>query len=221
MPGKTSESQKILRRFKELPQHLQEGETPLLSLPAIWDNGRARHSTACDVIITNLRIFGYISTRFPRPRLFLDALSLADIQAVSLRQKSFEPVFRELFVSTGQRSVYIRAPRQKIEKLYNALRLATGQDRAENALILTGTAVNEPPATPGQPLGKVVGKQEIHVSFERSSLAIVALFVGGLLLEIGGALLWQAAQSEQAGLPLCIAGFVAVVTGILLARERR
>src|SRR5437868_1869581 len=118
MPAQTQETQKILRRFKGLSRHLQEGEIPLFTVPAIWDSGQELHSSACDIIITNQRLFGYIYTRFPRERLFLDALPLGEIKAVSLHQKSFEPVFRELLVSTGKRSVYIRAPRQKIESLY-------------------------------------------------------------------------------------------------------
>jgi len=61
----------------------------------------------------------------------------------------------------------------------------------------------------------------MRASFERSSLAIVLLFVGGLILEIGGALLWRVTQSAQIGLPLCIAGFVAVATSIMIARQRR
>jgi hypothetical protein len=65
------------------------------------------------------------------------------------------------------------------------------------------------------------GKQEIRASFERSSLAAILLFVGGLILEIGGALLWQVTQSAETGLPLCVAGFIAVATAIMVARQRR
>jgi hypothetical protein len=36
-----------------------------------------------------------------------------------------------------------------------------------------------------------------------------------------GAITWLVSQSAQAGLPLCVAGFVAVVTSILLLRSRR
>ena len=208
MQAQTRESQKILRRFKGLPRHLQEGEIPLFTIPAIWDSGQERHSSACDIIITNQRLFGYIYTRFPRERLFLDALPIGEIKAVSLRQKSFEPVFREVLVSTGQRRVYIRAPRQKIESLYGALKAATAL-----------SSQTTPP--PSSPQSTSYGKQDIRVSFEQSSLAIILLFVGGLILEIGGVLIWFAIQSAQAGLPLCIAGFIAVVTSILLLRQRR
>jgi len=202
MPAQAQETQKILRHFKGLSRHLQEGEIPLFTVPAIWDSAQERNSSACDIIITNQRLFGYIYTRFPRERLFLDALPLDEIKAVSLRQKSFEPIFRELFVSTGKRIVYIRAPRQKIESLYGVLKAATG------------------PA-PSSPLSPAYGKQDIRVSFEQSSLAVLLLFVGGLILEIGGVLLWFALRSAQTGLPLCIAGFIAVVTSILVSRQRR
>lgn len=205
MPAQTQEIQKILRRFKGLSRHLQEGEIPLFTVPAIWDSGQELHSSACDIIITNQRLFGYIYTRFPRERLFLDALPLGEIKAVSLRQKSFEPVFRELLVSTGKRSVYIRAPRQKIESLYGALKAATGQ------------VTQEAPPSPSSP---VYGKQDIRVSFERSPLAVILLFIGGLILEIVGVLLWFALQSAQTGLPLCIAGLIAVVTSIFVLRQR-
>ena len=208
MQAQTRESQKILRRFKGLPRHLQEGEIPLFTIPAIWDSGQERHSSACDIIITNQRLFGYIYTRFPRELLFLDSLPLGEIKAVSLRQKSFEPVFREVLVSTGQRRVYIRAPRQKIESLYGALKAATAR-----------SSQTTPP--PSSPQSTSYGKQDIRVSFEQSSLAIILLFVGGLILEIGGVLIWFAMHSAQAGLPLCIAGFIAVVTSILLLRQRR
>jgi hypothetical protein len=201
MQAQTHKTEKMFRRFKNLPRHLQEGEIPVYSIPAIWESGQEQGSTACDIILTNQRLFGYIYARFPRERLFLDALPLDAIRAVSLRQETFEPVFRELLVRTAARSVYIRAPRQKIEGLYDALQSATGQ----------GMHTSSP----------AYGRQEVRTSFERSPLAIMLLFVGGLILEIGGALLWLLFQSAQAGLPLCIAGFVAVATAILVARQRR
>lgn len=169
-------------------------------------------------------MFGYIYTRFPRERLFLDALPLAEIKAIALRQKSFEPVFRELQVSTGERTIYMRAPRQKIERLYDALRSATSQAETADtsAESLSADATSTPaPIAPTSASVPTFGRQEMRASFERSSLAIVLLFVGGLILEIGGALLWRVTQSAQTGLPLCIAGFVAVATSIMIARQRR
>ncbi len=199
---------------------MREGEIPLFTVPAIWDSGHELHSSACDIIITNQRLFGYIYTRFPRERLFLDALPLGEIKAVSLRQKSFEPVFRELLVSTGKRSIYIRAPRQKIESLYAALKAATGQVTQED----TGPALSSQTtstSSPSSPPSPAYGKQDIRVSFEQSLLAVILLFAGGLILEIGGFLLWFAIKSAQTGLPLCIAGFIAVVTSIVVSRQRR
>ncbi|SRR5579871_2761145 len=211
-------SERILRRFKGLPGHLQAGEQPVFTIPAIWDSGQGRHSTACDVIITNQRVFGYIYTRFPRERLFLDALPLNEINAVSLRQKTYEPVFRELLVGSEKRRVYIRAPRQKIERLYDELRSTIDQ-------FVPGAQRASPEPTEQEQRvasrSPAYGKQEIRAPFERSSLAITLLFVGGLILEIGGALLWFATQSFQVGFPLIVAGLVSVGTAMLISRQRR
>lgn len=219
MSIQTTAAEKIFKRFKGLRQHLQADEAPLFTMPAIWDGGQEGHSAACDIIVTNQRIFGYIYKTFPRERLFLDALPLASIRAVSLREKSFEPLFRELLVSTGKRKVYIRAPRQKIESLQDTLRSAIEQGSPETQPD-THTA-GTPTATNAQPRTPIYGKQDIRGSFERSPLAIVMLFVGGLLLEIAGVAVWIVSQSAQTGLPLCGAGLVAVVTSILLLRQRR
>jgi hypothetical protein len=169
--------------------------------------------------VTNQRIFGYIYTTFPRERLFLDALPLDSIQAVTLREKSFEPVFRELLVSGGGRKIYIRAPRQKIESLRSALRQALGQESDESqAAPAPGAAERENRAHSAPP---IFGTQDIRGTFERSLLSILVLFVGGLLLEILGVVVWLITQSAQTGLPLCGTGLVAVVTSILLMRQRR
>ena len=219
MPTQTVTTEKIFRRFKHLREHLQEGETPLFMMPAIWDGGQAAHSTACDVIITNQRIFGYIYTMFPRERLFLDALPLDSIRAVTLREKSFEPVFRELLVSGGGRKIYIRAPRQKIERLQAALRQALGQEGTETGG--TSDSIDAAPEKTPPAAAPIYGTQDIRGTFERSLLSIVVLFVGGLLLEILGVVVWILTKSEPTGLPLCGAGLVAVVTSILLMRQRR
>lgn len=212
MPSKTGTAEKILSRLKGLRNHMQAGEVPVFTVPAIWDAGQGQRSMPCDVVVTNQRIFGYVYVSFPRERLFLDALSLATIQAVSLRHKTYEPLFRELLVSDGQRRIYIRAPRQKIENLYEELRSAIEQyaPGAQTALADVETS-NTPPV--------VYGRQEIRTSFERSPLGITLLFVGGLLLEIGGIVLWAVTQSLQTGLPLFIAGLVAVITAILMRRQ--
>src|SRR5690242_7438676 len=117
-------AEKILARLKGLRAQMREGEQPLFTIPAIWDNATEHQSNACDLVLTNQRIFGYIYTTFPRERLFLDSLELDEITAVSLRQKNFEAVFRELFVTDGKKRVYIRATRKKIEEACNALREA-------------------------------------------------------------------------------------------------
>ena len=223
MPAQDTTTEKIFKRFKGLRQHLQAGEAPLFTVPAIWDGGQESHGTACDVIVTNQRIFGYIYMTFPRERLFLDALPLASIRAVSLREKSFEPLFRELLVRGEGRKVYIRAPRQKIEGLQNALRSAIAQHTSEAQQSFIDRADTSPETTSQlqDAVTPIYARQEMRGTFERSPLAIIMLFVGGLLLEIVGAIIWLVSQSAQAGLPLCVAGFVAVVTSILLLRSRR
>ena len=216
MESKNETADKILKRFKGLQAQLQPGEEPLFSVPAIWDSGTEQRSVPCDVVLTNKRLFGYVYVTFPRERLFLDALPLAAIKVVTFREKTFEPVFRELLVSDGQHKVYIRAPRRKTESLYEALRSA--MDRY---------APNEQPALEYEESGHIneitptFGRQEIRTTFERSTLAITLLFVGGLILEIGGIFIWTTTQSSQTGLPLIFAGFVAVITAILLRRQRR
>src|SRR6266568_47379 len=215
MQPKIENADKIIRHLKGLRTHLQPGEEPLFSVPAIWDSGQDQRSVPCDVVLTNQRLFGYVYVTFPRERLFLDALTLTAIKVVTFRQKTFEPVFRELLVSDGQRKVYIRAPRQKIESLYDALRSAMERyaPNVQPTLEHEETShINE--TTPS------FGKQEIRTTFERSPLAIILLFIGGLILEIGGIVLWTATQSSQIGLPLIIAGIVAVITSILVRRQR-
>jgi hypothetical protein len=185
MPSKTGTAEKILSHLKDLRNHMQAGEVPVFTVPAIWDAGQGQRSMPCDVVVTNQRIFGYVYVSFPRDRLL---------------------------VSDGQRKIYIRAPRQKIENLYEELRAAIEQyaPGAQTALVDVETS-NTPP---------VYGRQEIRTSFERSPLGITLLFVGGLLLEIGGIVLWAVTQSLQTGLPLFIAGLVAVITAILIRRQR-
>lgn len=218
MPPKTGTPEKILARLKGLRSHMQPGEEPLFTIPAIWDSGQAQHSTPCDVVVTNQRILGYAHASFPRERLFLDALPLAAVKVVSLREKSFEPIFRELLVGSGQRKIYIRAPHQKIENLYQALRSAINQyaPTAQPLLEQEETSNSAQPAlaTP------VYGRQELRTSFERSPLGITLLFTCGLLLEIVGVILWSITHSPQTGLPLFIAGLLAVITAFFTRRQK-
>lgn len=120
-------SDKILARLKGLRARMRSGEQPLFSIPAIWENATDHQSNACDLVLTNQRLFGYIYTTFPRERLFLDALELNAITAVSIRRKSFQAVFRELLVSDNQKRIYIRATGKKIEETYTALRGAIAE----------------------------------------------------------------------------------------------
>ena len=213
--NKPDTAEKILASLKGLRDHMQPGEEPLMTIPAIWDSGWEQRSMPCDVVLTNQRLIGYVFVTFPRERLFLEALSLSAITTVSLRHKSFEPLFRELLVSEGQRKVYIRAPRQKIESLYQALRTAIEQYVPGDVepRFIVGHDANVEHVSP------VFGHQEIRGEFQRSPLAVTLLFTGGLLLEIAGAVLWAITQSIQAGLPLIIAGFIAVFTAFILRKQ--
>ncbi len=214
--NKPGTAEKILASLKGLRDHMQPGEEPLMTIPAIWDSGWEQRSMPCDVVLTNQRLIGYVFVTFPRQRLFLETLSLNAVTTVSLRHKSFEPLFRELLVSEGQRKVYIRAPRQKIESLYQALRNAIEQyaPGGVEPRFIVGNDANVEHVSP------VFGRQEIRREFQNSPLAITLLFTGGLLLEIAGAVLWAITQSVQVGLPLIIAGLIAVFTAFMLRRQR-
>lgn len=208
-------AEKILRRLKGLQKQMRAGEEPLYTIPAIWDNATAKQSHACDLVLTNQRLFGYIYTTFPREHLFLEDIELASIKIVSLRKKNFEALFRELFVSDGEKKIYIRAPRQKIEQAYAGLRAAIAEHAPTTPPALT---TDEPEKLPAAP---IFGKQEVRQSLERSPQGITILFVCGLLLEIVGAIIWISSGSEQIGLPLCLAGGVAVLAALLSRRQLR
>lgn len=230
-------SNKLRTTIRGLTPHLQPDEQVRLTIPGIWVNGRMpqqpeqqesqgqneqRGSSTCDIILTNQRLLGYAHIRFPRERLFLESFPLNTITAVSLRQKSYEPLFHELLISDGQRRAYIRSSRQKIEQLYAALRSTHEYTPSNAATEPTQQEDNAetPPAASAQPT-TIYGRQDVRRTFERSPLGVTLLFVGGLLLEIIGILLWAATQSIQIGLPLCIAGFVSVVTATVQRRRHR
>jgi hypothetical protein len=219
-------AEKILARLKGLDKQMREGERPLFSLPAIWENATERQSNACDLVLTNRRLFGYIYTTFPRERLFLDALELDAITTVSVRQKNFEALFRELLVSDGKKRVYIRATRQKIEQAYTALREAIAEYAPATQ---TALAAGEPPAEQTtltgaaeyDGSGPTYTRQQVRQPLERSPLGITLLLVGGLILEVIGVLVWATSGSAQTGIPLLLAGIVAVVVAIMARRQMR
>ena len=216
-------TQKILARTKGLRQQLQPGEEPLFKVPAIWDNGQTHHSKPCDVIVTTTRLMGYELVTFPRERLFLEDFPLSSIRSVTLRHKTYEPLFRELAISDGERKVLIRAPRKLIETLYTALRSTTEhyspashanfEDERTDATDETQLTT---PATPTT----VYGRQDIRTTFEHSPLAIVLLLVGGIVLELIGVAGWLLTGNVQVGTPLFIAGFLAVIVATLVRRQR-
>lgn len=213
MPGRATVTEKILANLKGLRNHLQEDEQPLATIPGIWDGKQGNAGTACDIVLTNQRLFGYYFVSFPRERLFLDDLPLASITGVSLRKKSFEPLFRELQINSEQRTIYVRASRQKIEELYSALRSAIEAYTTASAL---AAAPEEQESSPAP----VYGHQEVRGPFETSLLGITVLFVGGLILEIAGVILWMRTGSSSMGLPLCFAGLLAVFFAIRTGRQR-
>jgi hypothetical protein len=210
----------ILRRLKGLREHLNEGEQPLYTIPVIWDNALEKQSNGCDLVLTNQRLFGYIYTTFPRERLFLDDLELQKIKIVSMRTKSFEAIFRELFVSDGTKKIYIRATRKKIEEVYVTLR-STIQEYAPAARPALAPQASEAPEEARDQVhaAPVYSRQEVRRSLERSPLGIALLLVGGLLLEVIGALAWAATGSLQTGLPLFVAGIIAVIVATLARRQ--
>ncbi|HYT35342.1 MAG TPA: hypothetical protein VEL69_09915 [Ktedonobacteraceae bacterium] len=213
-------AEKIFRRVKHLRDYIQPGEIPLLAVPAIWDNGKQPQSTPCEVIVTSQRLLGYYSVNFPRKRHFLDDLSLSTITAVTLRHKTYEPLFRELMVSNAQRKVYIRATRRYIEALYAALRSTTEQHPSAVPTTFDETLPEqESPTTISTT--SVYGRQDIRAPFSNSPLAMILLFVGGLALEAIGFGLWLTTQSMPLGLPLFFAGLVAVLTAIFLRRQKQ
>src|SRR5260370_848479 len=216
-------SEKILGRLKGLRAQMREGEQPLFSIPAIWDNATTKQSKACDLVLTNQRLFGYIYTSFPREHLFLDALELEQIKTVSLRQKSFEAMFRELFVSDGSTKIYIRATRKKIEDTYAALHDALAEHAPTVHAALVAEEHNTEPAglTGEQREAPTYSRQQIRQPFELSPMGITLLLVGGLLLEILGALIGAGTGSLQTGLPLLLAGIVAVIVATFVRRQMR
>lgn len=203
---------------------MQPDEKPLLAVAAIWDSGKEDHSTPCEIIVTNQRLLGFYTSRISRVRrIFLEQVELKTITVVSLRQKTFEPVFRELLVSDGKRKVYIRAPRRYIEALFAALREAIEQiGDKPNVAFEDGPQQGGTPETSAmhREITPAYGRQDVRAPFERSPLAITLLFVGGLIIEVIGFVLWGMTGSLQIGIPLFVAGIVAVMTAIFLRRQR-
>lgn len=226
MLQKTATAERILARTKGLRGYLEEGEEPVLALPAIWDNGDSSHSTACDVIVTNRRVIGFYYRSFPRERVFIDSLRLAELSNVTWREKSYEPVFREILISDGKRKVYVRTPRQKSEELYAALRAATGSDvlerqKREESGERGGEAESNSGTQKAEGSSTIYGRQDVKRAFDTSTLAILLLFVGGIILEVIGVILWIATGSAQTGIPLFVAGFLAVIAAVLARRQQR
>ncbi|GER89183.1 hypothetical protein KDW_33450 [Dictyobacter vulcani] len=227
MPNTTTTAEKIFNRLKGLRAQMQSGEEPVLALPAIWDGGQSSNSTPCDVVITNQRLLGYYYKSFPRERVFIDAMNLADLRTITWREKNHEPVFREIQVKDGKRSVYIRTPRQKSEALYEALQAATSTNAVQTE--------PEPEATVDQPSTAATGQVQVQASkpkqapvynreqirrpFEHTSLAAVLLLVGGIILEIVSLALLFTTHSTAISAPLFIAGFVAVAASFLARRQ--
>ncbi len=215
-------AEKILTNIKGLRAHLQPDEEPLATIPGIWDSiptGESdRHSTTCEIIVTNQRLLGFQYTKFPREKLFLDAFPLSAITTVTFHQRSFDPLFRELLVSDGLRKVYIRSSREKIELLNQELQKAINTYAPHTTLPSSTQEKSEEQEAHSAPAYE---HKELRTTFEQSHLGITLLFVGGLVLEILGIFLWTTTRSTQIGLPLCFAGFFAVLIALLYRRYNR
>ncbi|HLI06439.1 MAG TPA: hypothetical protein VKV40_07720 [Ktedonobacteraceae bacterium] len=224
--GKNKRAERILGQLKGLRERMQPDEEPLLDVPGIWDSkqvetGEKGRSMACDIVLTNQRLMGYAYNTFPRERLFLEAIPLAEITAVSLRHKTFEPLFRELLVRSREHKVYMRTSRRHIEVLYEGLRSAI-EEYAPQAQTALESEENQREAAPAQAMpAPVYGRQDIRTSFENSSLAIMLLLIGGLALEVIGILAIAATKSVPAGGPLFFAGLLCVIFSIIVKRQQR
>jgi hypothetical protein len=249
--AQNTSAEKILTRFKGLRAQMREGEQPLFSAPAIWENATDRQTNACDLVLTNQRLFGFFYKTFPRERLFLDALELSAITAVSIRRKSFEALFRELLVADNQKRIYIRATGTRIEETYTALRkaiaayapavgatLAPATDAHEwsdEQESMPGGTTSDVQKLQGEQIeaqsqqqheqeslaGPVYSEQRVHQPLERSPLGITLLLVGGLILEIIGVLAWSASGNAQVGVTLILTGLFAVIMAIVVRRQLR
>ena len=216
MAEQTTQARRITSSVKGLSAHLEADEQPQVDIAGIWDNGQQQHSTMCDIILTNQRLFGFYYKKFPRERLFLDAIQLSEITNVTLRKKQHEPLFRELLVETSTRKIYVRAPLRKLESLYEAMQAFAHASSTSEAVV--DAIVASVPGAAGLP--PTYGRQQIRATFENSPLAITLLFVGGILLELVGIYISTATHSGQSGISLCFAGLVAVITAIILRRRR-
>ncbi|HLG78780.1 MAG TPA: hypothetical protein VKX46_20380 [Ktedonobacteraceae bacterium] len=218
MPDDTRQAMDIKIGSKGLSSHLQEGEQPLLAEPGIWNGGENQRNETCDVVVTNKRLLGYYYRSFPREKTFLDALDLKAITAVSWIQENYSPIFRELLVKTPTRQVSIRTPHKKSEALYVAIRAATDSNTSQAE---PTSEHAESPTTGTAGPTPTYERRQIRTPFDNSPLAITILFIGGLILEIGGIILWATTNSSATGLPLFAAGLVAVVIATLVRRQRR
>ncbi|WP_376795065.1 TRIC cation channel family protein [Thermogemmatispora sp.] len=212
-------ARRILRRFRGLQAHLQPGEEPLGSRPVIW-HSQEHGAVACDVILTNRRLLGYYQTRFPRSRLFLEAIPLQEITSLTQRIPQSKSLLHELLIISGQGQVLLRAPRRSIEQLCEAIRLlkegASQEREAASSSAVAAGGEEEPEREP--PLR--LARQQLVGSAERSPAAIAAIFACGLILEIIAVFLWATTGSLATSLPPFGAGLLAVLTAILVYRQR-
>ncbi len=218
-------AEKILTSIKGLRDHLQPDEEPLATIPGIWDSiptGESeRRATTCEIVVTNQRLLGFQYTKFPRERLFLEAFPLSAITTLTFHKKSFDPLFRELLVSDGLRTVYVRSSREKIELLNREVQSAIDTYAPHATLSSTQPSSSQEKSEERTARSApMYERKELHTTFEQSHLGITVLFVGGLLLEILGILAWAGTKSTQIGLPLCIAGFFAVFVAMLTRRQQ-
>ncbi|GER83199.1 hypothetical protein KTAU_18360 [Thermogemmatispora aurantia] len=223
-PSQARAGRRILRRFRGLQAHLQPDEELLGSRPVIWSS-QQHGRVACDVILTNRRLLGYYQVRFPRPRLFLEAIPLTEITAITLRMPQSRVLLYELLISFGEGSVLLRAPQRTIDYLYDTLRhLSEGSRQepgpmaAEQEPSPTRAASSQQEPSCGQ--SPHFARRQLAGTAERSPTAIAAIFACGLILEIIAVYLWLTTGSLATSLPPFGAGLLAVLTAILVYRQR-
>ena len=101
-----------------------------------------------------------------------------------------------------------------------------GAPSAEPAATSADVARQEPATDQQQEFSSSSGgpsysRQRLNQPLERSPLGITILLLGGLLLEIAGILSWFALNNPQAGIPLILAGLVAVIVATIARRQLR
>ncbi len=217
---------RLPRRFRSLQSHLLPDEEPLSSHPVIWKS-QQHGGLACDAILTNRRLLGYYQVRFPRRRLFLEAIPLEEIISVTQRDPQSKSLLHELLIIAKQDRVLLRAPRRVIENLYDALHhLSASEGESKTQKTATAESASVSAQTDGAEPDRAsvhsprFARQQLTGSAGHSPAGIALIFACGLILEIIAVFLWQTTSSLATSLPPFGAGLLAILTAILVYRQR-